>query len=127
MLGAFLKITVDPLSKRLCFTYIENIVEANILAATTPGIKHEVFNVANGKDNTVLQLVDSLNEIIGKNIKPEFLPIRPGDVFKTLADITKIKTILGFRPKVNFETGLKKTVKWFSKEKSDVTVLQYQK
>jgi nucleoside-diphosphate-sugar epimerase len=103
------------------FTYINNVVEANILAATKgtgpfgacPQVFHEVFNVANGKDNTVLSLVDLLNKIIGKNIKPKLLPIRAGDVFKTLADITKIKEKLGFKPKVDFEEGLKKTVEYF--------------
>ena len=100
------------------FTYIDNVVEANILAATTKGIKHEVLNVANGKDNTVLQLVDSLNKIIGKDIKPAFLPKRPGDVFRTLADISKIKAVLKFGPKVNFESGLKKTVEWFKSKSS---------
>jgi UDP-glucose 4-epimerase len=95
------------------FTYIDNVVEANILAATTPGIKHEVLNVANGKDNTVLQLVELLNKIIGKNIEPKLLPVRAGDVFRTLADITKIKKVLNFEPKVNFEEGLRRTVAWF--------------
>lgn len=95
------------------FTYIENVVQANILAAATPGIKHEVFNVATGKDNTVLQLVEYLNKIIGKNIKPKLLPARAGDVFRTCADITKIKTKLGCAPKVNFEEGLKRTVEYF--------------
>ena len=95
------------------FTYVDNVVKANFLAATTPKIKHEVFNVANGDDNTVLQLVDMLNQIIGKSIKPEFLPIRPGDVFRTLADVTKITKILNFKPDFNFEEGLKRTVKWF--------------
>lgn len=97
------------------FTYIDNVVQANILAATTPGIKHEVFNVANGQDNTVLQLVDSLNKIIGKNIKPSFLPVRVGDVFRTSADISKIKTKLGYVPKVDFEEGLRRTVEYFRK------------
>jgi nucleoside-diphosphate-sugar epimerase len=72
------------------FTYIDNVVNANILAATTPGIKHDVFNVANGKDNTVLQIVESLNRIFGKKIKPRFLPARAGDVFRTQADISRI-------------------------------------
>ena len=108
------------------FTYIDNVVQANILAATveqgqTPkgpvpkiSVAHQVLNVANGKDNTVLQLVDSLNKIIGKNIKPKFLPVRAGDVFRTSADISKIKKVLKFEPKVNFEEGLKRTVEWFS-------------
>jgi len=120
------------------FTYIDNVVEANILASTkglspaqvgtvpegdcpyekvakgtVPKRAHFVLNVANGKDNTILQLVDSLNKILGKGIKPTFLPVRPGDVFKTLADISKIKSKLGFQPKVNFEEGLKRTVDYF--------------
>jgi nucleoside-diphosphate-sugar epimerase len=94
------------------FTYIDNVVQANLLAAATPGIKHEVFNVANGRDTTVLQIVDSLNKILGKNIKPRFLPVRAGDVFRTLADISKIKKILKFKPKVDFEEGLKRTVEY---------------
>jgi len=95
------------------FTYIDNVVSANILAATTPGVKHEVFNVANGHDQTVLELVDALNEIIGKDIKPKLLPPRPGDVFKTLADISKISRILKYKPLVNFKEGLKRTVEYF--------------
>lgn len=92
------------------FTYIDNVVEANILAATTPGIKCEVFNVACGSDNSILDLVDTLNRIMSKSIKPAFTPLRPGDVFRTLADISKIKSILGYAPKVGFEDGLKRTV-----------------
>ena len=95
------------------FTYIDNVVSANFLGATTPGIKHEVFNVANGKDNTVLELVDALNRIIGKNIKPKFLPVRAGDVFRTSADISKIGKKLNYRPLVDFAGGLKKTVEYF--------------
>lgn len=98
------------------FTHIENVVSANILAATVPGIKHEVFNVANGTDNTVLEIVHALNRILGKNIQPKFLPLRAGDVFKTHADISKISAKLGYKPLVNFEDGLKKTVEYFKKK-----------
>jgi len=98
------------------FTYIENVISANILSATTPGIKHEVFNVANGKENTVLELVSALNRIIGKNIQPKLLPVRAGDVFKTSADITKIMKKINYRPLVNFEEGLKHTVEYFKKK-----------
>lgn len=91
--------------------------DPEVSKGTVPETKvpHEVLNVANGKDNTVLQLVDSLNKIIGKNIKPKFLPVRAGDVFRTLADISKIKKVMNFEPKVNFEEGLKRTVEWFDK------------
>jgi len=95
------------------FTFIDNVVSANILAATTAGIKHEVFNVANGKDHTVLNLVELLNQIIGKSVKPDFLPLRSGDVFRTNADISKIKDKLKFKPLVEFKEGLQKTVQYF--------------
>ena len=97
------------------FTFIENVISANVLAATTPGIKHEVFNVANGRDNTVLELVAAINKILGKNIKPTLLPVRAGDVFRTNADISKIEKMLHYKPLVSFEEGLKKTVEWFRK------------
>ena len=96
------------------FTFISNVVSANVLAATTPGIKHEIFNVANGRDNTVLNLVDTLNKIMGKNIEPKFLAARAGDVFKTKADISGITGRLNYKPLVGFEDGLKKTVGHFT-------------
>lgn len=95
------------------FTYIQNVVSANILSATTPGIKHAVYNVANGKDNTVLDLVAALNKIMGKNIQPKLLPVRAGDVFRTCADISKIQKGINFKPAVSFEEGLKYTVDYF--------------
>ncbi len=95
------------------FTYIDNVVSANILAATTPGIKHEILNVANGVSTTVLDIVNVTNKILGKNVEPKFLDVRPGDVFKTHADITKLKATIGFTPLVNFEEGMKRTVEYF--------------
>ncbi len=95
------------------FTYIDNVVEVNILAATTPGVQCEVFNVALGSDRTVLELVDILNKIMGKSIKPKFLSTRPGDVFRTLADVSKMNNLLCPKSKIDLETGLKKTLEWF--------------
>ena len=120
------------------FTYIDNVVEANILSAivpldgdcprqascsnglqgTVPKKAHFIFNVANGKDNTVLQLVDAINKIAGKNIQPKLLPVRPGDVFRTCADISKIESKLGFKAKVSFEEGLRRTVEYFRNAQS---------
>jgi nucleoside-diphosphate-sugar epimerase len=96
------------------FTYIDNVVEANILACQK-NIRDGVFNVASGRNYTVLQLVSILNNILGKNIKPKFLPVRPGDVYKTLADLSKAMRVLGFRPKVDFIKGLRLTVEYFKK------------
>ena len=95
------------------FTFVANVVSANFLAATTPGIRHDIFNVANGESHTVLELVELLNKIMKKNIKPQLLPIRKGDVFKTLADISKITKKLNYQPLVNFENGIRQTVEYF--------------
>lgn len=95
------------------FTYIDNVVEANLLAAKKQKLKGEVFNIASSKDYSVLELVNILNKLMRKKIKPIFLKPRPGDVFKTLADISRAKRILGFKPKVDFVQGLKLTVDYF--------------
>jgi len=111
------------------FTYVDNVVAANILAAQKGNLsrrsgipqnagKGEVFNVASGKDYSILGLVEALNKIMKKDIKPVFLPLRPGDVFKTLADLSRAKRILGFKPKIGFIEGLELAVEYF-KESSE--------
>lgn len=95
------------------FTYIDNVVAANIAAAQKRRIKTGVFNVACGRDYTVLDLVNILNRIMHKKIKPVFLSLRPGDVFKTRADISQIKKGLDCQPKVGFIRGLEVTVEYF--------------
>lgn len=95
------------------FTYVKNVVEANILASQKPLLAGQVFNVAGGRDYTILELVGNLNKIIKKDIKPIFLEKRAGDVFKTKADLSKSKKLLGFVPRVGFVEGLEETVKYF--------------
>lgn len=95
------------------FTYIDNVVAANIAAAKIRGCRGAVINVACGKDYSILDLVRILNRITRKNIKPVFLPLRPGDVFKTRADISRLKKILGHSPKVDFIQGLEQTIEYF--------------
>jgi nucleoside-diphosphate-sugar epimerase len=95
------------------FTYVDNVVEANLRAAVSGGIRCEVLNVANGNTVSILELVASLNKILGKDIKPVFFPIRKGDVFKTLADISRIKKKIGYSSKVLFFEGLKRAVEYF--------------
>lgn len=97
------------------FTFIENVVQANILAAKR-AYKGEVFNIASGKDYSVLKLVEILNKIMKKDIKPIFLKPRQGDVFRTLADLSKSKKLLGYKPKVDFIRGLEETVEYFRKQ-----------
>jgi nucleoside-diphosphate-sugar epimerase len=95
------------------FTYVANVVQANIKSAVTPGIKCEIFNIACGKAYSVLDIIKYVNKILGKNILPEFGPIRAGDAKHTLADISRAKKLIGFKPEVGFEDGLKKTIEYF--------------
>jgi UDP-glucose 4-epimerase len=95
------------------FTYVSNVVAANLLATTSPEMVGRVFNAALGDCYTLLELVDTLNEILGTQIQPIFGPDRPGDVKHSQADISLIKEC-GYRAQVDFRTGLAKTVKWFA-------------
>ncbi|MCF7916965.1 MAG: SDR family oxidoreductase [Candidatus Omnitrophica bacterium] len=99
------------------FSYIDNIVNANILALTKDGIGGEVFNIAGGDPYSVNDLYRFLKELTKKDLEPEYLEQRPGDVRKTYADISKAKKELGWEPKINFKQGLEKTVNWFKQEK----------
>lgn len=95
------------------FTYIQNVVEANITAAGKRNLKGEAFNVASGRDYSILQLVGILNRLLGKDIKPVFLKPRPGDVYRTLADLSSSRKALGFNPKIDFIKGLRLTLEHF--------------
>jgi len=95
------------------FTYIDNVVEANLLAANAPGVSGEMFNIACGERYTVNELVAILNEILGTNIEPVYEPPRTGDVRHSMASIEKAEKMLGYRPLVTFEEGLRRTVEWF--------------
>ncbi|MFH1782421.1 MAG: SDR family oxidoreductase [Candidatus Omnitrophota bacterium] len=98
------------------FTYVKNVVQANIKAATMPNIKCEVLNIACGSSYSVLDIVKYVNKILKKDIKPRFEPTRPGDVKNTLADIKRAKKLIGFMPELGFEEGLRKTIEYFKKE-----------
>lgn len=95
------------------FTYVSNIVEANLAALRASKTSGEVYNVAAGEAKTVIQLVETLNELIGSDLAPEFHPLRPGDVKHTLADPAKILKGLEWKCGTNFKDGLEITLKWF--------------
>jgi nucleoside-diphosphate-sugar epimerase len=94
------------------FTYIDNVVHANLRAAEAPGVGGEVFNVACGQRYTLLDLVAALNTILGTSLEPVFNERRQGDVMHSLADIDKARTLLGYDPPISFEEGLERTVAW---------------
>jgi UDP-glucose 4-epimerase len=95
------------------FTYVDNVVEANLLAARAKQTKGEVINIACGEAITVNAIIDMINKIVGKNVKPTYLPSRKGDVKHSLADITQAKKLIGFKPVVSFKDGLKKAIEWY--------------
>jgi UDP-N-acetylglucosamine/UDP-N-acetyl-alpha-D-glucosaminouronate 4-epimerase len=95
------------------FCFIENAVQANLLACTAKGAAGKVFNVACGARVTLLDVIDKLGEIFGKRIEPRFEAPRPGDIKHSLADISAAQKVLGYTAPVSFEEGLRRTVDWF--------------
>lgn len=98
------------------FTYVANVVEANLRACTAKGVSGEVFNVACGTTTSVNDIVKELNKILGTRIKAKYAPKRKGDVRKTRADVGKMKKLLGLRKIIGFEEGMKLTIDWFRKK-----------
>lgn len=100
------------------FTFVRNVVEANLRALDLPhdasGI---VVNVATGRRITLPELVASLNKVSGLSLRPTFAPARPGDVRHSLADLARARTLLGYEPVVDFETGLSETWNSFAPPK----------
>ena len=95
------------------FTYVSNVVDANLRACLAKGVSGEVFNVACGETSSVLDIVRELNRVLGTRIKPKYAPKRAGDVRKTSADVSKIRRMLGIKETVKFEEGIRRTVEWF--------------
>ncbi len=96
------------------FTYIDNAVEANLLACKSEKVgRGEVINVACGQRYSLNELVAALNDILGTKIEPFYDKARLGDVKHSLADITRARELLGYEAGVSFRGGLKRTVEWF--------------
>ena len=100
-------------NQRRDFTYVENVVTANLLAATVPDVAGKVFNIGCGQQLSVNDLVDSLKSILGTNINPRYSDPRPGDVRDSWADIGLVRRALGYKPTVDFVEGLRRTVQYF--------------
>lgn len=96
------------------FTYIENVIEANLKACLSP---HEAagqaFNIAYGGREYLIDIYHTLTKVLGKDIEPHFGPDRKGDIKHSNADITKAKKLLGYDPEYNFERGLQEAIAWY--------------
>ncbi|MFC1604343.1 SDR family oxidoreductase [Planctomycetota bacterium] len=95
------------------FTYIDNVVDANLLAARAKRTQGEVVNIACGQAVTVNEIIDLINNLLGKSVKPTYTPPRPGDVKHSLADITAARKLIEFEPVVQFKDGLQKAIDWY--------------
>jgi len=100
------------------FTYVANVVEANLRAAVASGISGEVFNVACGATTSIVDIVNMLNKIFKTNITPEYAAKRAGDVRKSYADISKLKQLLRVKDAIQFNYGICLTVDWFVKSRN---------
>jgi UDP-glucose 4-epimerase len=95
------------------FTYIDNVVQANRLACTTPGVGGEIFNVACNERHSLLDIVASLQRLMGRELRRNHVASRRGDVRHTQAAIDRIQRTLSFQPTVGFEEGMRRTWEWF--------------
>jgi UDP-glucose 4-epimerase len=95
------------------FTYVGNVVTANLLAAEADGVNGEILNVASGRSETVNDLAEVLGRILERPLEKEFLPERTGDVRHSWADVSAARRLLGYEPEVGFEEGLRLTADAF--------------
>lgn len=95
------------------FTYVENVVDANLKAAVAPGAAGMTFNVGTGRSVSLLDVLEHLQRMLRTNIPPQMEPPRIGDVRDSLADISRAEKVLGYSPQVGLEEGLRQTVQFY--------------
>ncbi len=100
------------------FTYVDNVVEANLKVMAVPGRVSGIYNIACGASMTLLELVQAMNSVLGATIAPEFAAPRAGDIRQSWADITLAKQVLGYAPVMTVREGLKKTAEWLAGQRN---------
>ena len=101
------------------FTYIDNIVAANLLAADAEGASGRIFNISGGAPTTVNALAEAVGHLLGKPVERRYLPPRPGDLRNSWADVSEARHLLGFEPQVELEEGLRRTADFLLDEKEN--------
>ncbi|MBL8880497.1 MAG: SDR family oxidoreductase [Phycisphaerales bacterium] len=97
------------------FCFIDNVVQANMLAAEAPGVQGETVNIACGQQTTLNQIVEMLNKLLGTSLSPEHQEPRAGDVKHSLADLREAKRVIGYEPKIFFAEGLERAIDWYKR------------
>lgn len=95
------------------FVYVGDVADANLLAATQTKVAGQTFNIARGERTTLLGLLETLRELLGRDIEPIHEPARAGDVRDSLADIIQARTRLGFDPAVSIAEGLRQSIDYY--------------
>jgi len=95
------------------FTYVENAVQANLLACEAPNVSGKTFNVGIGGRFSLNETVALLNKVSGQNLEAKYEPARDGDIRDSQADISQARESLGYEPLVGFEEGLRRTFEWY--------------
>jgi UDP-glucose 4-epimerase len=96
------------------FTYIDNVVHGNLLAAKAPSrAAGQVMNLATGGNINLVQLIAKINALLGTDIQPVLAPERAGDIKHSQASIERAGDLLGYEPIVDFDTGLAHTLEWY--------------
>jgi UDP-glucose 4-epimerase len=122
--GVVARFMTDALRRETCtifgdgtqsrdFTFVENVVEANLAALDADGLHGQAVNVACGSASTVNDLLEAISESLGYQVKTRFEPPRTGDVPHSLADISAAKQLLGYEPRVTFAEGVHRTLVWY--------------
>jgi nucleoside-diphosphate-sugar epimerase len=98
------------------FTYVDNVVQANLKACTAPGVGGEVFNIACDTRYSVLDIAHTIESLLGRKVKIQHTPPRAGDVRHTQASIEKAQRLLGYNPTVGFEEGMRRTFEHWTRQ-----------
>jgi UDP-glucose 4-epimerase len=98
------------------FTYVQNVVAANVQAMDAQGVAGQAFNVAYGERTTLNQLLDELRELIGTDVEAEYVASRPGDVLHSWADCSRAREAFGYRPEIGLREGLRRTIEYYQAE-----------
>ena len=103
------------------FVYVGDVARANLLAATTPGLERAgPYNIGRGEATTLLELLDTLRELLGRDITPTHQSPRVGDVRQSLADISVARRELGFEPEVQVAEGLRRSIEYYRRVTGEV-------
>ena len=95
------------------FTYIDNVMQANWLAGTAAKTQGEGLNISTASAVTVNTVVETIGELLDKDIEPVYASPRPGDIKHSLADVSRAKEVIGYEPQVDFDEGIRKAIDWY--------------